>query len=101
MPSVSPIRPNTGPEGRSSNRTMNTNKAIATVRQSATNLLAGLGALLAVLILCATAYVQVFAQNQGAPAPLVPQTFLDANGDPLASGTVSTYVTATGTSAVT
>src|SRR3990167_6078136 len=43
----------------------------------------------------------LFSQNQGATAPTRPLTFFDANGDPLVSGTVSTYVSGTSTSAVT
>src|SRR3990167_369822 len=43
----------------------------------------------------------LFSQNQGATAPTQPLTFFDANGDPLVSGTVSTYVSGTSTSAVT
>lgn len=40
-------------------------------------------------------------QNQGAPAPTQPLTFFDSTGDPLVSGTISTYVTGTSTSAIT
>ena len=43
----------------------------------------------------------LFSQNQGATAPTQPLTFFDAAGDPLSTGTVSTYVSGTSTSAVT
>ena len=43
----------------------------------------------------------VLSQNVGSPAPFVPQTYLDENGNPLASGTVSTYITNSSNSQVT
>ena len=59
----------------------------------------GLGAICALSAVIGAIYLH--AQNPGSPAPTIPQTFFDANGDPLVSGTVSTYVTGTSTSAVT
>ena len=80
---------------------MTTARHSGMVRQYATQLLSGLAMVAALLVLCLTTYVQLGAQNQGAPAPVQPLTFFDANGDPLNTGTVSTYVSGGSTSAVT
>ena len=61
------------------------------------------GILIASLLAWSAPWETLFAQNltAGSPAPVIPQQFLDDEGDPLASGTVSTYVTGTSTTAVT
>ena len=52
-------------------------------------------------LICVGGWWAASAQNPGAPAPVIPQQFFDNTGDPLASGTIATYVTGTSTSAVT